>query len=177
MAFSPARNIKPTNREYRLDPESFIYCANSGCPLARTGLCRISQGPDAAKACRRCNKSFPTKPNGAKWVFAHRQALLDGKPSAAPARPAPPNERRAKQNTRRSPELPQAAPDRLDRLTNLLEALINKGAQENTATQRILPPAAAGTGGNQSNYGHWVAQHSPCLLHHRQRPILLCEIR
>ena len=76
------KNVKPTNREYSLDPDSFIYCANRNCPCWHTGLCRVYPGPDMATICRRCNTPFPKKPNGNTYGFDHRIALRKGKPKS-----------------------------------------------------------------------------------------------
>ena len=76
------KNVRPTNREYSLDPDSFIYCANRNCPCWHTGLCRVNQGPDMATICRRCNTPFPKKPNGNSYGFDHFAALREGKPKS-----------------------------------------------------------------------------------------------
>ena len=67
------------NAEYKMDPDIFIYCSNTGCGLAGTGLCRVHDGPGKESNCRRCKCKFPSKPNGKTFGGLHREALLAGK--------------------------------------------------------------------------------------------------
>ena len=78
--FIPGRKVYPTKAEYKLPLENFIYCSNSECGLAGTGICRTRIGTDQAANCRHCNKRFPAKPNGKQFGGLHFKALQSGAP-------------------------------------------------------------------------------------------------
>ena len=76
--FIPGRKVFPTKAEFKLPLEIFIYCSNSECGLAGSGICRTRIGPDQASNCRHCNKKIPAKPNGKQFGGLHYKALQSG---------------------------------------------------------------------------------------------------
>ena len=76
--FNQGRKVFPTKAEYKLALEDFIYCSNSECGLAGSGICRTRVGPDQATSCRHCKKKLPSKPNGKQFGGLHYKALQSG---------------------------------------------------------------------------------------------------
>ena len=78
--FDPRRKVYPTKAEYKLPLDKFIYCSNSGCGLAGSGICRTRIGDNQNSHCRQCKVKFPTKANGKTFGGHHFAALKAGIP-------------------------------------------------------------------------------------------------
>ena len=87
--FIVRRPIRPKSWEFKISPDSFIYCTNTECEAFGTGLGRVHIGPAQPLRCTYCECRFPTKPNGGKWGYDHFAALVKGKrsPPTPAARP------------------------------------------------------------------------------------------
>ena len=149
--------IRPTNSEFALNPNRFIYCEFKDCPGYRTGLCRVHTGPDMAKFCRKCNQPFPAKPNGKSHGYAHFQALLAGKP-VKPGIPAGRSIPNANRNANGKSDGGNGRPkSELSRLTDVVSTLVGEiratQSNRNHPSENAIPSAREAAGGEQSQ-GH-----------------------